>query len=125
MKVKICGLTNLDDALAAVEAGADLLGFNFYDKSPRYIPPETARAITTRVRASNLQVKLVGVFVNSKPDLVQSTLQQVGLDLAQLHGNEPVVTIAQLKGRGFKALRTTSMAEAENDAEWYAPYGPK
>jgi phosphoribosylanthranilate isomerase len=125
MKVKICGLTNLADALAAIEAGADMLGFNFYDKSPRYIPPETARAIAARVRASDAHVKLVGVFVNADLDQVQATLQQVGLDLAQLHGDEPVVAVAQLKRRGFKALRPASMAEGETDAAWYAPYGPE
>lgn len=125
MKVKICGITHIDDARAAMEAGADLLGFNFYLRSPRYIVPEKAREIVTHLRRSDGPGPLlVGVFVNSPLEEVRSILEIAQIDLAQLHGDEPVSVVEQLNGRGFKALRPTSETEAEIDAEWFAPYGP-
>ena len=125
MKVKICGITNIDDAQAAIEAGADLLGFNFYPKSPRYIAPERAGEIAAHLRRSDGNGPLlVGVFVNSPLDEVRSILEVARIDLAQLHGDEPVNVVEQLHGRGFKALRPTSEEEAEIDAEWFAPHGP-
>lgn len=124
MKIKICGITNSDDAWAAVEAGADLLGFNFYAKSPRYIAPEKAREIAAQIRSGGPRPLLVGVFVNSPLDEVRSILEIAQIDLAQLHGDEPVSVVEQLKGRGFKALRPTSEEEAQLDAEWFAPHGP-
>ena len=124
MKVKICGITNLDDARAALEAGADVLGFNFYAKSPRYISPEKACEIAAQVRSDGQRPLLVGVFVNAPPEEVQSILEIAQIDLAQLHGDEPVHVLERLNGRGFKALRPTSETEAEIDAEWFAPYGP-
>ena len=124
MKVKICGITNIDDARAAVAAGADLLGFNFCPKSPRYIAPERAREIAAQVRSSRRKPLLVGVFVNSPLEEVQSILEIARIDLAQLHGDEPARVLELLNGRGFKALRPTSETEAEIDAEWFAPYAP-
>jgi len=124
VKVKICGITNVDDARAAVAVGADLLGFNFYPKSPRYIAPESARDIATQIRSSGRQPLLVGVFVNSPLEEVQSILEVARIDLAQLHGDEPVRVLEQLNGRGFKALRPTSETEAEIDAEWFVPCAP-
>ena len=88
VKVKICGITNLEDAQAAIEAGADLLGFNFYARSARYISPDTARSIVAAIRSGGRCPTLVGVFVNSPLDEVQSILREVDLDLAQLHGDE-------------------------------------
>ena len=124
MKVKICGITNVDDARAAVAVGADLLGFNFYPKSPRYIAPESAREIATQIRSSGRKPLLVGVFVNSPLEEVKLILEVAQIDLAQLHGDEPVRVLEQLNGRGFKALRPTSETEAEIDAEWFAPCAP-
>jgi phosphoribosylanthranilate isomerase len=124
MKVKICGITNLDDAQAALAAGADLLGFNFYPKSPRYIAPQKAREIAAQIRSDDPRRLLVGVFVNSPLEEVRSILASAQIDLAQLHGDEPVRVLEQLNGRGFKALRPTSEEEAALDAEWFAPYGP-
>ena len=123
VKVKICGITNFEDAQAAIEAGADLLGFNFYSKSPRYVSPEVARSIVEHIRSRNRVQTLVGVFVNSNLDEVQSILQTVKLDLAQLHGDESLEFLEQLKGYGFKALRPVSVKEAVVNAVKYAPRG--
>jgi len=124
VKIKICGITNLDDARSAIEAGADLLGFNFYAKSPRYIMPEQAREIAAQIQSGGHGPLLVGVFVNSTLEEIRSILEIAPIDLAQLHGDEPVHVVEQLHGRGFKALRPKSEAEAEIDAEWFAPHGP-
>ena len=124
MKVKICGITNLDDALAAIDAGADMLGFNFYPKSQRYIPPEAACAIAAQIRSGERRPALVGVFVNADLADIDSIMDALGLDLAQLHGDEPAAVLARLNGRGFKAVRPTSIGEAEADAERYAPDSP-
>jgi phosphoribosylanthranilate isomerase len=124
VKIKICGITNVEDARNAIEAGADLLGFNFYAKSPRYVTPEKVAEIAAQVRSDGPGPLLVGVFVNSPLEEVRSILEIAQVNLAQLHGDEPVSVVEQLNGRGFKALRPTSETEAEIDAEWFAPYGP-
>jgi len=85
MMVKICGITNLEDAQAAVEGGAAALGFNFWPRSPRYIAPEAARRIIERLPPS---VWKVGVFVDAEPRAVGEIARAAGLDLAQLHGQE-------------------------------------
>jgi phosphoribosylanthranilate isomerase len=82
--VKICGITNREDALAAIEGGAAALGFNFYAASPRYIAPEDA----AEVIAGLPEVWKVGVFVDEAPERVLGIARQTGLDIAQLHGNE-------------------------------------
>ena len=85
--VKICGITNLNDAHAAVAAGADALGFNFYKPSPRYIAPATAREIINTLPDSILTV---GVFVNEEsPEAVRAIANHAGLKALQLHGQEP------------------------------------
>ena len=94
--VKICGITNLDDALAAVEAGADALGFNFYQRSPRHIRPETARAIIERLPEG---VLTIGVFVNEELDAVEQTAAATGVSALQLHGNESPEYCKALAGR--------------------------
>ncbi len=84
--IKICGITNLADAVAAVEAGADALGFNFYRPSPRYIRPHNARQIITELPGSILTV---GVFVNEEsPTSVRSIADEAGVAALQLHGDE-------------------------------------
>jgi phosphoribosylanthranilate isomerase len=84
--IKICGITNLADAHAAVAAGADALGFNFYKPSPRYITPESAREIINTLPDSILTV---GVFVNEpSPDAVRAIADQAGVKAVQLHGDE-------------------------------------
>ena len=83
MIVKICGVTNRDDAAAAVDAGATALGFNFYRDSPRYISPTGAAMITEKLPPG---VWKVGLFVHEPADVVARIALQAGLDIAQLHG---------------------------------------
>ncbi|MBN1796451.1 MAG: phosphoribosylanthranilate isomerase [Sedimentisphaerales bacterium] len=84
-KVKICGITNYEDARAAIDFGADLIGFNFYKKSPRYIEPKQADKIITRLPAF---VSVVGLFVNAEYDQIRQTLDDCFLNWLQLHGDE-------------------------------------
>ena len=83
MIFKICGITNPEDAAAAIEGGATALGFNFYPRSPRYIAPERAAEIP-----STRGVRRVGVFVNESPARVEEIARIAALDVAQLHGDE-------------------------------------
>jgi phosphoribosylanthranilate isomerase len=83
--IKICGITNLDDALTASDAGADALGFVFYPKSPRHVTVETASAIVAKLPRP---IERVGVFVNKTVEEVLDTVKQVGLTSVQLHGEE-------------------------------------
>ena len=104
MILKICGITNAEDAAAAIDAGANAIGFNFYAPSPRYLAPERAAGIPT---ASG--VRRVGVFVNEAPARIEEIARIATLDVAQLHGDEtsgeypatvPVWKAARV-GRGF------------------------
>ena len=104
VKVKICGLANLDEARLAVEMGADLLGFNFYPPSPRYIDPLACARIVAGLQLQP-RVITVGVFVNAQPAAIAAILDECGLDLAQLSGDEPPEVLAALGDRAFKALR--------------------
>ena len=84
--IKICGITNLDDARAAVDAGADALGFNFYKPSPRYVTPEAAREIISQLPTTILTV---GVFVNEpSPQSVEDLARRASVTAIQLHGDE-------------------------------------
>lgn len=103
--IKICGIKTLPDALAAIDAGVDYLGFNFYPKSVRFIEKETCAQITSVLKREYPNIKLVGVFVNSSVDEVKNILKTCLLDLAQLHGDETPEVFAQLAPRVFKAFR--------------------
>jgi len=102
--VKICGITNAEDALAAAEAGADLLGFNFSARSPRRVSPRDARLIAEELPAG---VARVGVFVNEgEPEAVLRAVSESGVGAAQLHGDETPEFCARLGGVSvIKALR--------------------
>ena len=102
IKVKVCGITNAEDALAAVEAGADALGFIFYEKSPRYVVPAVAANIIAELPPL---VTPVGVFVNDGLATVRSIMDTCGLAMAQLHGDENVSYCRELARPAMKALR--------------------
>jgi phosphoribosylanthranilate isomerase len=104
VKLKICGITSIEDARAAVDCGAAYLGFNFYRPSPRYLSPAAARAI---IRELPDGVRAVGVFVNeARPGDVAEIMAESGVGLAQLHGDEdPAYCEALGAERVIKALR--------------------
>jgi phosphoribosylanthranilate isomerase len=101
VRVKICGITSLEDAVAAVEAGADALGFLFTE-GPRHVPLERAQEIITEVPAF---VSRVGVFANAPLETVQKAVETCGLDHVQLHGQEPPQFCEVLGNRAIKAFR--------------------
>ncbi|MGA8037920.1 MAG: phosphoribosylanthranilate isomerase [Candidatus Acidiferrales bacterium] len=104
VKVKICGITNVRDARAAIEAGASFLGLNFYPGSARYITPEAAKRIVKRLPKG---VDIVGVFVNEQPANVLKVAREVGLSRVQLHGEESPEDVAALRRKlpVIKAVR--------------------
>ncbi len=102
LKVKICGITRLEDALAAVRLGADALGFNFWPSSKRYLPPEQARAIVRRLPPL---VTAVGVFVDPTRDEVLRAVAASGVVMAQLHGDESPELCLSLPVPVLKAIR--------------------
>lgn len=104
-KIKICGIKTINDALAAIDAGADYLGFNFYPKSVRFIEKQVCVEITSVLKKEFPQIKLVGVFVNSSVEEVKIIMETCSLDLVQLHGDETPEMLNALDGRAFKAFR--------------------
>jgi phosphoribosylanthranilate isomerase len=120
VKIKVCGLTNSADAGVAMAAGADMLGFIFAPESPRHVAPEKVRDILATVEPARLLT--VGVFVNESPETVAQVLSFCGLDLAQLHGEEPPTALERspVRGRAFKALRPCTLEEARGLARQYA-----
>jgi phosphoribosylanthranilate isomerase len=105
VKVKICGITNPDDAFAAVRFGADALGFVFFPGSPRYIGFPDAAAI---IRELPPFLPAVGVFVNEHEQRIEEIIQQTGIDIVQLHGNESPEMCA-ISRRVIKAIRVKSL----------------
>jgi len=121
-KVKSCGLTNIDDALFAAGCGADMLGFIFYEPSPRYVTPEAVAEITTTLRSTFEPAqtpKFVGVFVDHDRAFVEQTLALCKLNLAQLHGHESPDFLRHFDERAFKAANPRSLQEAETLARNY------
>lgn len=102
MRVKICGITTYEDAMIAIEAGADALGFVFYEASPRYITPKDARAIIKRLPPF---VEKVALFVNSDAQVINSYCQEAGATLAQIHFEAPHKLYEQLFVPYIKVIR--------------------
>lgn len=110
-KVKICGITNYDDAVAAMDMGADLLGFNFYPKSPRYITAEKAAAIIRKLPAF---VDIAGVFVNSTLEETREIIDKCQLDWVQLHGDENPEFCRWLAYDSIKTMKALRIRNAED-----------
>lgn len=106
VRIKICGITNLDDALAAVEYGADALGFVFFKGSPRYVAPEDAGRITSALPPF---VTTVGVFVDESQEDVIDIMERARLDIVQFHGEEPPEQCEVPGLRAIKALRVREL----------------
>ena len=125
-RIKICGITNVDDARCAAEAGADFLGFIFYPKSPRNVTLEQTATITQTIRREfgADAPRCVGVFVSETVEHVMAVLDIAGLDLSQLHGDESPTEVRMLHPRAFKAIRPQALAEAAAAVDAYCDIAP-
>jgi len=108
VRVKVCGITTTEDALNAIACGADALGFVFYAKSPRYISPEQAAKIIIQLPPF---VSIVGLFVNETTSCIQTVIEQCGLDIVQLHGDE---TPSQCQFNNVKVIKALRIRSPEN-----------
>lgn len=111
MMVKICGITNRGDALAAADGGAAALGFNFYPRSPRYVAPQHASDLIHRLPAEVLKV---GVFVNEPRDRVSQIANRLGLDVVQLHGDEETDAYPE----GIRVWKAVRVREGFDPSDW-------
>ncbi len=111
VKVKICGITNYKDAAAAVDMGADLLGFNFYPKSPRYIAPAKAVEIINKLPAF---IDLAGIFVNESIEKIHETKNFCQLDWIQLHGDESPEFCRQFLSHSVKIMKTIQVKDQKD-----------
>ena len=109
VKVKICGITNLDDAMAAADFGADALGFVFFKNSPRYISPVNAEKIIKKLPPF---ISAVGVFVNEDKKNIEKIVSRTGINITQLHGDEPPKA-CNLSKPSIKAIRVKSLDSLE------------
>jgi phosphoribosylanthranilate isomerase len=114
--VKICGITNLEDALTAVEAGADALGFVFYEKSPRNVAPETVREIVRQIPAP---IEKVGVFVGNTPENLLDLVHGLGLTGSQLHFGPHVGSVNETKAFGLGCFPPGFKSYLSMPAEWF------
>lgn len=120
IRIKICGITNLEDARAAVSAGANWLGFVFFRKSPRFVSPETAQSIASRLPKN---IKKVGVFVDEASGRVRAVARACGLDVLQFHGHETPAYLKRFKGyRVMKAVRVKNTASFKRAGRSPADY---
>jgi phosphoribosylanthranilate isomerase len=128
VKVKICGITRLEDAHSARDAGAYYLGFILYNRSPRYIEPNRIKEIAREMKRDEHCPILIGVFVNETAESMASLLDSCGLNLAQLSGDEPPEFITNpsspLYGQSFKGIQPRTDSEAASDAERFRPPSP-
>lgn len=115
--IKICGIREIEHALVAVEAGADMLGLVFYAPSPRFVTIEQARAVRDAIRHVDPagRVRLVGLFVNETPEHMNAVAARVGLDVIQLSGDEPGSIVAELDRPAIASLRVDSSGKLDEE----------
>lgn len=111
VRTKICGLTRLEDAQAAIEFGADALGFNFYPKSPRCLDLETARTLAQGLSPFGLRV---GVFVDAQFEEIMEAVKAMRLGTVQLHGEEPPEIAEDLQHEGLRVWKAIRMRDADS-----------
>jgi len=116
IKIKICGITNLDDALASADSGADALGFNFYKKSPRCIEPEKAAEIIAQLPPF---VMPVGIFVNEREEKIREIQQLACLQALQFHGDESPEFCQRFGARVIKAFQVKDKESLKNMAHYH------
>ncbi|MGB1253506.1 MAG: phosphoribosylanthranilate isomerase [Candidatus Promineifilaceae bacterium] len=119
-KIKICGITNLDDAIVAAEAGADFLGFILYPPSKRVCDVKAAQCIVSHLRSLDTCPTLVGVFVNEPLAFVRDTMNVCGFDMVQLHGEESADYLHSFGEQAYKAIRPRTTEEAEAKSATYS-----
>jgi phosphoribosylanthranilate isomerase len=119
--VKICGITRPEDAVAAIRAGADWLGLNFWPTSKRYLTLAQASDVVHAARQERPEVGIVGVFVDQPLGEVTGVLSSLELDRAQLHGDEPPDFVRRLGDRAIKALAMAEEAQLDELAEYDCP----
>lgn len=123
-RVKVCGVTTVADALLAADLGADLIGLNFYPRSPRHLTQAAAAEIADALRRrAGRAPGVVGVFVAEAPDRIAEIDRVVGLDLLQFHGDESVETLAPYGARALKVLRWSARPPADFFAAFDAVWG--
>ena len=122
MKIKICGITNNEDAQVAVEAGVDALGFVFYRNSPRFVEPKVAQQIIAQLPPF---IFCVGVFVNETMEMIRHTMDECGLTFAQLHGDETPSYCKTLARPVLRALRLRDRVSLLSIAEYQGRFGVK
>lgn len=118
-KVKICGLTNYEDAAAAMDMGADLLGFNFYPKSPRFVSPQEAAQIINKLPAF---IDVAGVFVNGSLEEIRDAISQCQLNWVQLHGDESpefCQSLASVDVKTMKAVRVKDQSDIDRAEKYF------
>src|SRR5277367_2010784 len=127
VRVKICGITRVEDARAAIDAGADMIGLNFYAKTPRYIDLERAREIRAAV---GLRATVVGVFVNAERDYIDERLRAAALDMIQFSGDEDEATragwpVPSIVTRRMKAGEPSGTTAPRGDYVMFDAFDPK